>query len=72
MTHDLKDSRPPERRRVNVTEDWEISFWTKQLGCTEAELKAAVLKVGTDARDVQRQLAKRYSVPSPLRCLRNG
>jgi hypothetical protein len=39
MSDDLENRGPPDRSRVNVNEPWEVRYWTKALGCTEAELR---------------------------------
>ena len=43
---------------VDVREPWEIYFWTRQLDCTEAELRAAVARVGNVAGDVRIHLER--------------
>ena len=39
MSDDLKNRGPADRARVNVNEPWEVAYWTKALGCTEADLR---------------------------------
>ena len=46
MADDLKNRGPQDRSRVNVNEDWEVTYWCKEFGCSEAELRAAVAAVG--------------------------
>lgn len=48
---------------VNLAESWEVFFWTRELGCSEVELRKAVDAVGKTARDVRAYLAdaQRYS-----------
>lgn len=58
MADDLSNSGPQDRSRVNVNESWEVSWWTKQFGCTEAELRSAVKAVGVMAKDVEAHLRK--------------
>ena len=50
---------PADRARVNVNEEWEVRYWTAELGCSEAELRAAVEAVGVMSEDVQKHLARR-------------
>jgi hypothetical protein len=47
-----------DRARINVHEAHEVRYWTKQLGVTEEELKAAVAKAGVMAEAVRRELGK--------------
>lgn len=42
---------------VNLTEPWEIAFWSREFGCTEGELRAAVHAVGHKAGPVREHLA---------------
>ena len=43
--------------RVNLAEPWEITFWTREFGCTDKQLKAAVQAVGGLAGEVRAHLA---------------
>jgi hypothetical protein len=58
MADDLSNRGPQDRTRVNVNETWEVNWWTKKFGCTEAQLKAAVKAVGVLAKDVEAHLKK--------------
>jgi hypothetical protein len=53
MPDDLGDRGPRDRSRVNVYEDWEVSWWCDKWGCTREELKDAVDAVGVMALDVE-------------------
>jgi hypothetical protein len=59
MSDDLKNRGPADRARVNVNEDWEVRWWTKELECTEAQLRAAVKAAGPMVKDVRAHLARR-------------
>jgi hypothetical protein len=59
MSDDLNNRGPADRARVNVNEAWEVRYWCKEFGCTEAQLRAAVKAAGVMAADVRKQLAKR-------------
>jgi len=56
MADDLSYTGPRDRTRINVNESWEVRWWTKQLGCTEAKLREAVKAVGVMVVDVKRYL----------------
>jgi hypothetical protein len=47
-----------DRARINVNEPHELRYWTKELGVTEQELKAAVAKAGVMVEAVRSQLGK--------------
>lgn len=49
MSDDLNNRGPQDASKVNVNEDWEVSYWTKKFGVTADELKQAVKQVGTSA-----------------------
>jgi hypothetical protein len=44
--------------RINVHEDHELRYWTKELGVTPEKLKQTVEKVGVMATDVRKALGK--------------
>jgi hypothetical protein len=48
----------PDRDRINVHEDYELEYWTRQLGVSKEELIAAVKAVGTSADAVRENLKK--------------
>ena len=58
MADNLKDRGPQDRARINVNEDWELRYWTKELGVNEDRLRKAVEKVGTSTDAVRKELAK--------------
>ena len=56
---DYSGRKPRERTKVELDVSPEIiRYWTTELGCTEAELRAAVEAVGTNADDVRKHLGK--------------
>ncbi|MEO8993212.1 MAG: DUF3606 domain-containing protein [Rhodanobacter sp.] len=58
MSDNLHNRGPADRARVNVNEAWEVTYWCKEFGCNEAQLRAAVKAVGVMVRDVRAYLAK--------------
>jgi len=58
MSDDKKNTGSPDRDRINVNEDYELQHWTKALGVTPDELKAAVQAVGPTAAAVRKHLGK--------------
>ena len=49
---------PADDSRVNIHQDYEVSYWCKKFGCTEAQLAAAVKAVGVMVADVKKRLGK--------------
>jgi hypothetical protein len=45
-----------DRRRINVTEDYELRDWAKKFGVTKDQLKEAVRAAGDDAAKVELHL----------------
>jgi len=58
MSDNLKDRGPQDRSRINVNEDWELRYWTKELGVSEDRLRQAVQKAGVSADAVRKELGK--------------
>lgn len=56
MADSLNERGPADRSRINVNEEWERRYWTKELGCSEAQLRAAVSSVGSSAEAVRQHL----------------
>jgi hypothetical protein len=58
MADNLENRGPADRTRINVHEAHELTYWTKALGVSAEQLKAAVAKVGVMAKDVRQHLGK--------------
>lgn len=58
MSDDKKKSGSPDRDRINVNEVYELQYWTKALGVSAEELRAAVEAVGPTAAAVREHLGK--------------
>ena len=58
MADDKSKKGPQDRSKINLNEDYEVRYWTKKLGCTTAQLRAAVKKVGSSAKKVEAELKK--------------
>ena len=50
---------PADGKRVSLSEDYEVKYWTKALGVTKAELASAVATVGSSAERVREHLKQR-------------
>lgn len=53
MSDDLNQRGPQDRSRINVNEPHELRYWTKELGVTEEQLRAAVQAVGVSATSIR-------------------
>ena len=53
MADDLSNRGPADAKRISLTEEWEVRYWTRHLGISEAELQKAVAEVGHMAADVR-------------------
>lgn len=58
MSDDKTNRGPRDRARVNVGEDYEVRYWTKELNCSETKLRQAVKEAGPMVTDVKAWLAK--------------
>jgi hypothetical protein len=45
-----------DRSRINLDQEHEIRYWTREFGVSEAALTAAVAKVGSSVQAVWREL----------------
>jgi hypothetical protein len=54
---DLKKKGPQDRSKINMHEDYEVRYWTKELGVNKEQLQKLVDKVGNSAAAVRKELA---------------
>lgn len=59
MADNLQSAGPQDRARINMNEDWEVQYWTKELGVSKEELREAIKAVGPMAADVRARLGRR-------------
>ncbi|HEX8534082.1 MAG TPA: DUF3606 domain-containing protein [Allosphingosinicella sp.] len=59
MGDDLTNRGPQDRSRVNVSEPWELRYWTQHFGVTEQQLRDAVRNVGVSRDAIERHLRGR-------------
>ncbi|HYD18110.1 MAG TPA: DUF3606 domain-containing protein [Patescibacteria group bacterium] len=55
MTDD-KNLKGQDRKRISLQEDYEVRYWTKELGVSEEELRQLVAKVGNSTDAVRQSL----------------
>ncbi|HYG05724.1 MAG TPA: DUF3606 domain-containing protein [Stenotrophomonas sp.] len=58
MSDDKRNAGPADRSRINLSEDYEVRYWTEALGVSEARLREAVQAVGSSAEAVREHLKK--------------
>jgi Protein of unknown function (DUF3606) len=55
----LKYRGPQDRSRINIREEWEVRYWTKELGVSPDELRRLVSEHGNSAEKVRKAIGKR-------------
>jgi len=63
MPDDKRNPGRPDRDRINITEVYELRYWSNKFGVSKEELAADVQRVGPMVRDVEVEL-KRASRPN--------
>ena len=58
MADEKTKKGPADATRVNVSEPYEVTYWSEKWGVSAAQLKAAVAKVGPMADKVARELGQ--------------
>jgi len=56
MSDDKTKPGGQDRKRISLTEDYEVRDWSKKFGVSPDELKAAVKAVGNEAAAVEAHL----------------
>lgn len=60
MADNLNNRGPQDRTRINVNE-WELRYWTEELGVSEVRLRELVKQHGVSADAIRRALGKRVA-----------
>ena len=58
MADNLNERGPQDRTRINVNEDWEVRYWSNELGVSADRLRELVKQHGVSADAVRRALGK--------------
>ena len=53
MPDDRTNPGPADRSRISLTQDWEVDYWTKELGVSVEKLRQAIHAVGDSADKVR-------------------
>ena len=69
MTDNQPRRNSRERQRINASDGYELNYWTRQLRCTEQELRVAIAVAGPEVAAVRSHLqAKRQRGDDDLVC----
>lgn len=58
MSDNLQNRGPQDRSRISLGEQWEVQYWTRELGVSAEELERAVKAAGNSASAVRQHLSK--------------
>jgi hypothetical protein len=58
MADNLQSAGPQDRSRINVHEEWEVRYWTQELGVSKERLAEIVKEVGPSVSAVRQRLTK--------------
>jgi hypothetical protein len=56
MADDKNIRGPQDSSRINMSEDYEVQYWTKKFNCSKDELQRAVDAAGASASKVEEYL----------------
>ena len=56
MAGNRNDSGPRDRTTINMNEDFEVRYWSKELGVSVQQLKSAMRSVGDKTDDIRKEL----------------
>jgi hypothetical protein len=54
MSDDTTNRGEPDRSRINLSEDYEVRYWTEKLGVSKEQLAVAIRQVGNSPDAVRR------------------
>jgi hypothetical protein len=61
MADESSERKPDDPGRINLHEEWELTYWVRLLGTNERDLRSAVKAVGPQSDAVRQHLGKRQS-----------
>ena len=59
MPDNLQETGKRDDSRINIQQPYEVDYWSKELGVTKEQLRAAVERAGPMVADVRRNLQQR-------------
>lgn len=57
MADDKTRRGQPDRSKINMSEGYQVQYWTKHLGISREKLQQLIDKVGNSAAAVRKELA---------------
>ncbi len=58
MADDKTNGGAQDRSRINLSEDYEVRYWTDKFGVSKAQLEEAVREVGSSVEAVEAELRR--------------
>jgi hypothetical protein len=58
MSDDKSNRGTPDSKLISLREDYEVKYWTKELGVSKERLQQLVLKHGNSAAKIREALKK--------------
>lgn len=58
MSDNKKNIGSPDRDRISLSEEYEVSYWSKKFGVSASSLENAVKRVGSNPKNVRDYLKK--------------
>lgn len=59
MPDNLNRKKPIDSKKINITQDWELDYWSRTLGVNKDKLKIIVKKVGPLLSDVKKEIGNK-------------
>ena len=56
MADDKSNRGAQDRSRINMSEEYEVRYWTEKSGVSKEELQRAVERVGASAKAVEQEV----------------
>jgi hypothetical protein len=56
MSDNKQNIGNPDKSRINLSEDYEVRYWSEKFGVSHEELKTAVKEVGSNPKKVEEYL----------------
>jgi hypothetical protein len=58
MTDDKSKKGAQDQNRINISQEYEVRYWSKKFGVTPDQLRATIRKVGNSVAAVERELKR--------------
>ena len=58
MADDKTNRGPQDRSRINLSEDYEVRYWTDKFGVSREQLEDVIKKAGVSAKAVEDELRR--------------